>query len=52
MHKRVQEGDAQKQTNQKIWMHLLQKISLDDIWFVYRFLTSMYTQKVRRPYLF
>ena len=52
MHKRVQEGDAQKQTNLKIWMHLLQKISLDNIWFVHGFLTSMFTQKGRQPYFF
>ena len=52
MRKRVQEDDAQKQTNIKIWMHLLQNISLDNIWFAHGFPTSTYTQKARRPYLF
>ena len=52
MRKKVQEGDAQKKTNLKIWMHLLQNISLDDIWFAHGFATSMYTQKGRQPYLF
>ena len=48
----AQEGDVWKQTNLKIWMHLSQKISLDDIWFAHGFPTSTYTQKGRRPYLF
>ena len=38
----AQEGSAQKQTNVKIWMQLLQKISLDYIWFAHGFPTSMY----------
>ena len=37
MRKRVQEDDAQKQTKIKIWMHLLQNISLDNIRFVHGF---------------
>ena len=45
MRKRVQ-------TNLKILMHLLQKISLDNIWFAHGFPTSTYTQKETRPYLF
>ena len=52
MRKSVQEGDAQKQTNLKIWLHLLQKISLHNILFAHRFPTSTYTQKGRQPYLF
>ena len=35
MRKRVQEGDAKKQTNLKIWMHLSQNISLGNIWFAH-----------------
>ena len=45
MRKRVQEGDAQKQTN-------LKKILLDNNWFAHAFPTSTYTQKGRQPYLF
>ena len=52
MRKRVQEDNAQKQTNLKISMQASQKISLDDILFAHRFPTSTYTQKGRLPYLF
>ena len=52
MRKRVQGGDTWKQTNLKIWMLLSQKILLDNIWFAYGFPSSMFTQKVRQPYLF
>ena len=45
MRKRVQEGDALKQTNLKILLHLLQKISLDNIWFPHILPTSTYTKK-------
>ena len=51
MRKRVQWGHAQKQTNLKIWMHLLQKVSIDNIWFAHGFPTATYTQKIRLPYL-
>ena len=49
MRKMVQEGSARLQTNQKIWMHISQKISLDYIWFAHGFPTSMYNQKGRNP---
>ena len=52
IRKRMQEDDAWKQTNLMILMHLSPKISLDDMWFAHRYPTSMYTQKVRQPYLF
>ena len=52
MGKRVQEGDTQTKTKQKIWMHLSQKISFDYIWFAHGFPTYTYTKKGRRPYLF
>ena len=45
MRKRVQEGDAQKHTNLKIWVHSPKKISLLNIWFAHGFPTSTYTQK-------
>ena len=52
MRKRVQEGNALKKTNLQMWMHLLQNISLDDIWFAQGFPNFTYTQKRRRPYIF
>ena len=46
MCKRVQEGDAQKQTILNILMHLLQqKKNLANIWFVHSFSTSTYIHK-------
>ena len=52
MRMSMQEGDAYKQTNLQIWMHLLQKNSLYNLWFAHVFPSSLYTQKGRRPYVF
>ena len=52
MGNRVQEANAQKQTNLKILMHVSQNILIEDIQFAHRFPTSTYTQKGRQPYLF
>ena len=48
----AQESDAWKQAKLMIWMHLLQKISIENNWFLHEFPTSMYTQTGRQPYLF